>query len=129
MTANILNFQIQLPANAGAAAQLLGLQLEFVAAVTKAGGKVSVQEPPSSFEDLAIKRWIVDDCDTQAVTGMELLMSLGNVLDDADNIFGNVIFEDEHGVLNKVVTSFEFLQIADPENRGNLLSRFAAEAS
>ena len=128
MTANILNFQIQLPANSEAASQLLGLRQEFAAKVIEAGGKISVREPPPSFEDLAIKRWIADDCDTQAATGMELLMSLGNVIDDVDNIFGNVVFEDGHGVLNKVITTFELLHIADPEERANLLSRFAQDA-
>ena len=119
-----LTFKVHLPASAEANDKLLELRQQLICQVELAGGNVTVNEILPAYEDLGIKRWIVDDCDTAATHGAELLMSLGNVADDADNIFGNMIFEDEHGVLHRVITTYEILQITDPEDRAELLSRF-----
>ncbi len=126
MANNYLTFKVHLPEGTDTADKLLELRQQFVRQVELAGGKVTVNEVLPAFEDLGIARWIVDDCETEAASGRELLMSLGNVAADADSIFGNMVFEDEHGALHRVITTWEIYELVDPEDRAELLAQFHA---
>ncbi len=127
MQINTLDIRVQLPEGTEAAAKVLALQQRFVAMVRHSGGKATVSPLPPPIEALQIKRWIVDDCDTHASNGMDLLLALGNVADGTDNIFGNMVFEDAQGVIHKVITTYEILRIIDPTDRADLLRRFPTE--
>ncbi len=129
MRTNTMNIRVQLPDNANAAALVLALQQKFLVMVRHLGAKATLSQLPPPIEDLQIKRWIVDDCDTHASNGVDLLMGLGNVADATDNIFGNMVFEDEQGVIHVVLTTYEIIQILDPADRADLLRQFAMETA
>ena len=126
MVNNYLTFKVHLPDGTDTADKLSELRQQFIRQVELADGHVTVNEVLPAYEDLRITRWIVDDCETEATSGGDLLMSLGNVAADADSIFGDMVFEDEHGVLHRVLTTWEIFQIIDPDHRAELLTRFDA---